>query len=171
MTDKSSFFVGGERGIRSCFLLNILNLIFCNVSQKASVTVLKTTHRVVLLTAFESLYYILLIKRKKTPRGCLSFYGGERGIRTLGTVLAFTRFPVVRLRPAQPSLQVDFNIISHLFLKIKCFFQKNQNIYQKYFDLSNYPYFNFNSLLYASIKTITDTVFSTISVIILLIFN
>ena len=31
-------------------------------------------------------------------------YGGERGIRTLGTVLAFTRFPVVRLRPAQPSL-------------------------------------------------------------------
>ena len=32
--------------------------------------------------------------------------GGERGIRTLGTVLAFTRFPVVRLRPAQPSLRV-----------------------------------------------------------------
>ena len=40
------------------------------------------------------------------------FVGGERGIRTLGTVLAFTRFPVVRLRPAQPSLQIDFNIIS-----------------------------------------------------------
>ena len=33
------------------------------------------------------------------------FYGGESEIRTHGTVLAFTRFPVVRLRPAQPSLQ------------------------------------------------------------------
>ena len=39
--------------------------------------------------------------------------GGERGIRTLGTVLAFTRFPIVRLRPAQPSLHLlDFYIIS-----------------------------------------------------------
>ena len=52
---------------------------------------------------------------------CVLFSGGERGIRTLGTVLAFTRFPVVRLRPAQPSLQIDFLIISHLFLKIKSF--------------------------------------------------
>ena len=34
-----------------------------------------------------------------------SFFGGERGIRTLGRVLAVTRFPVVRLRPAQPSLR------------------------------------------------------------------
>ena len=33
------------------------------------------------------------------------FVGGESEIRTHGTVLAFTRFPVVRLRPAQPSLQ------------------------------------------------------------------
>ena len=32
------------------------------------------------------------------------FVGGEREIRTLGTVLAVTRFPIVRLRPAQPSL-------------------------------------------------------------------
>ena len=35
-------------------------------------------------------------------------FGGERGIRTLGTVLGYTRFPVVRLRPAQPSLQLYF---------------------------------------------------------------
>ena len=34
------------------------------------------------------------------------FVGGERGIRTLGRVLADTRFPVVRLRPAQPSLHL-----------------------------------------------------------------
>ena len=32
--------------------------------------------------------------------------GGESEIRTHGTVLAFTRFPVVRLRPAQPSLRL-----------------------------------------------------------------
>ena len=30
--------------------------------------------------------------------------GGEKGIRTLVGVSAQTRFPVVRLRPAQPSL-------------------------------------------------------------------
>ncbi len=34
------------------------------------------------------------------------FCGGERGIRTLGTVLAFTRFPIVRLRPAQPTVHI-----------------------------------------------------------------
>ncbi len=33
-------------------------------------------------------------------------HGGERGIRTLDGVLAHTRFPVVRLRPTQPSLQI-----------------------------------------------------------------
>ena len=32
--------------------------------------------------------------------------GGKGGIRTLGRVLADTRFPVVRLRPAQPSLHL-----------------------------------------------------------------
>ena len=37
---------------------------------------------------------------------CVLFSGGERGIRTLGRVLADTRFPVVRLRPAQPSLHL-----------------------------------------------------------------
>ena len=36
----------------------------------------------------------------------LATSGGERGIRTLGRVLAYTRFPVVRLRPAQPSLHI-----------------------------------------------------------------
>ena len=46
------------------------------------------------------------------------FFGGERGIRTLGTVLAFTRFPIVRLRPAQPSLHLlDFYIISQKYKK------------------------------------------------------
>ena len=30
--------------------------------------------------------------------------GGQRGIRTLDTLLTYTRVPVVRLRPAQPSV-------------------------------------------------------------------
>ena len=32
--------------------------------------------------------------------------GGQRGIRTLDTLLTYTRVPVVRLRPAQPSVQM-----------------------------------------------------------------
>ena len=69
----------------------------------------------------------------------LSFYGGEREIRTLGTVLAFTRFPVVRLRPAQPSLHIDPVIISYRFSKIKSFLKiflfslKNICFLEKYF--------------------------------------
>ena len=31
--------------------------------------------------------------------------GGQRGIRTLDTLLTYTRVPVVRLRPAQPSVR------------------------------------------------------------------
>ena len=53
--------------------------------------------------------------KQKQHRYCGAAFvcGGERGIRTLGTVLAFTRFPIVRLRPAQPSLHLlDFYIIS-----------------------------------------------------------
>gem|GEM_PF-6393057 len=40
----------------------------------------------------------------KKNRGEFAFVpnGGKGGIRTLGGVLAHTRFPVVRLRPAQP---------------------------------------------------------------------
>ena len=51
------------------------------------------------------------------------FVGGERGIRTLGTGLPHTRFPVVRLRPAQPSLHADQYIIPQLVLFVKRFFK------------------------------------------------
>ena len=34
-------------------------------------------------------------------------FGGERGIRTLETLSTPTRFPIVRLRPAQPSLHCE----------------------------------------------------------------
>ena len=44
-------------------------------------------------------------KQKATAFAVAFCFGGERGIRTLERVLAVTRFPIVRLRPAQPSLQ------------------------------------------------------------------
>ena len=53
---------------------------------------------------------------------CSFCIGGEREIRTLGTGLPHTRFPVVRLRPAQPSLHADSNIIPQLLWFVKCFF-------------------------------------------------
>ena len=43
-------------------------------------------------------------KRKRTPYGVLFLFGGEEGIRTLDTLTTYTRFPIVRLRPAQPPL-------------------------------------------------------------------
>ena len=52
---------------------------------------------------------------------CSVFVGGEREIRTLGTGLPHTRFPVVRLRPAQPSLRADFGIILLFCLFVKNF--------------------------------------------------
>ena len=39
--------------------------------------------------------------------------GGEKGIRTLDTFMGYTRFPIVRLRPAQPSLQVSDSVLRH----------------------------------------------------------
>ncbi len=46
----------------------------------------------------------ILKKIVGAKRTLLRRRGGERGIRTLERVLAVTRFPIVRLRPAQPSL-------------------------------------------------------------------
>ena len=69
-------------------------------------------------------------KRTFVGRQKCVFYGGEREIRTLGTVLAFTRFPVVRLRPAQPSLHIDLTIISQERIKIKSFLKKSLKISQ-----------------------------------------
>ena len=51
-------------------------------------------------------------KQKHPTKSGVFCFGGKRGIRTLGTVLAFTRFPVVRLRPAQPSFHIKFKRFS-----------------------------------------------------------
>ena len=60
-------------------------------------------------------------ERTGTPKWTFLFFGGEKGIRTLETVLGFTRFPVVRLRPTRPSLQ-DHYIITDVYAKVKIFF-------------------------------------------------
>ena len=54
---------------------------------------------------------------------CVLFSGGEREIRTLGRVLAYTRFPVVRLRPTQPSLR-GLEYYTTAFRKNQAFFEK-----------------------------------------------
>ena len=36
-----------------------------------------------------------------------AIYGGQGGIRTLDTLLTYTRVPVVRLRPAQPPVHIS----------------------------------------------------------------
>ena len=67
---------------------------------------LKTLHRRVFTrrtdmgTGFRIPFYPF--RNKKGHPMDVLFYGGKGGIRTLERVLAVTRFPVVRLRPAQP---------------------------------------------------------------------
>ena len=70
--------------------------------------------------------------KRKTRRHNLRVFGGKRGIRTLGAFIGHTRFPVVRLRPAQPSFHTwlsashpiaeCFIIISRVFAKVKHYF-------------------------------------------------
>ena len=59
---------------------------------------------------------------KKEPLGLL-FCGGESGIRTHGTLVTYTRFPIVLLRPARTSLHLfsysvaaDFIFLRRLFI-------------------------------------------------------
>ena len=58
-------------------------------------------------------------ERKEKHRGYTIFIvstvfseSGKRGIRTLGALLTHTRFPVVRLRPAQPSFRMVSAVIA-----------------------------------------------------------
>ena len=48
----------------------------------------------------------------------VSSYGGEGGIRTRETLLTPTRFPVVRLRPAQPPLHSADSVFHKISLNI-----------------------------------------------------
>ena len=60
-------------------------------------------------------------------------FGGERGIRTLERVLAVTRFPVVRLRPAQPPFHVTFP--AYVGYSIR-FLRSRVTVYHKYFGIA-----------------------------------
>ena len=64
-------------------------------------------------------YYTL--DKKTHHESGVFFHGGEKGIRTPEWVLAITRFPIVRLRPAQPSLQAHISIYCYAFF-VKAFF-------------------------------------------------
>ena len=48
--------------------------------------------------------------KKESPLLWRLFFGGKRGIRTLGAFIGHTRFPVVRLRPAQPSFHRCYSL-------------------------------------------------------------
>ena len=52
------------------------------------------------LLRITAVYCCIITKGRRATSFC---YGGKTGIRTLEAVLALTRFPVVRLRPTQPS--------------------------------------------------------------------
>ena len=63
--------------------------------------------------------------------------GGERGIRTLERVLAVTRFPIVRLRPTQPSL----HLIHLSFLRAS---HSDKVYYSRFFPTVNRFFQNFS---------------------------
>ena len=52
----------------------------------------------------DDFFFFAAGKKETGAKRTLLRRGGERGIPTLERVLAVTRFPIVRLRPAQPSL-------------------------------------------------------------------
>ena len=109
------FRVGGERGIAA---LRCKSAVLAAGPLRTSP--LKTLPRSVFLTRLTlsgSNPPLITTKTKETPRGCLFRFGGERGIRTPERVLAVTRFPVVRLRPAQPSLRAVPNLILSVYIR------------------------------------------------------
>ena len=64
--------------------------------------------------------------KKESPQKWRLFFGGKRGIRTLGAFIGHTRFPVVRLRPAQPSLRgayLSYRKTGHLSRESTVFFR------------------------------------------------
>ena len=71
-------------------------------------------------------------------------FGGERGIRTLETLLTPTRFPIVRLRPAQPSLQIysvkhRLNSITNIMTRGQHFFRIFANLWWAFRDSNPGP--------------------------------
>ena len=119
---RDSFLIFARRF--GCYLLLRRAKIFGHRSQNNTPCCFENCVRILLLYS--------AIKQEHPLLRMLLFYGGERGIRTLGTVLAFTRFPVVRLRPAQPSLRTAqhwYDIINRSICQYV--FEKNINFLLK----------------------------------------
>ena len=68
--------------------------------------------------------------KKSRAIALLLLRGGEREIRNLVGVLAQTRFPVVRLRPAQPSLHIQFAVFNRTSILYHTFFYLSSNIFR-----------------------------------------
>ena len=59
-------------------------------------------------------------------------FGGKRGIRTLGAFIGHTRFPVVRLRPAQPSFHRCYSLRT-LNLQVLYYYSTSQKKVNTFF--------------------------------------
>ena len=119
-----SNFFGGEKEILNSRKRNVLLSLFSSF---------RLRHRVSAFGRQLEEFFIVgsSSQTKKHPIGCFLVCGGEKEIRTLVGVLAQTRFPVVRLRPTQPSLHARLGYyttkphqMSSPFLKVFFFFSK-----------------------------------------------
>ena len=75
---------------------------------------------------------------KKRTLYSVRFFGGKRGIRTLGAFMGHTRFPVVRLRPAQPSFH-RWDLLCTSVLTVLIYYNRAKMICQHLFS----SFFNF----------------------------
>ena len=77
------------------------------------------------------LHLLSMTEKRKEPKAriCLGLSsGGEKGIRTLEALSTLTRFPIVRLRPAQPPLR---KALDHYNEKRRKCQEKNQKTLAK----------------------------------------
>lgn len=84
-------------------------------------------------------------KRQSSFENC-RFYGGEKGIRTLEALSTLTRFPIVRLRPAQPPLR---KALDHYNEKRRKCQEKNQKTLAK----KNYRWYTVENALIERVET------------------
>ena len=89
------FFLAEREGFIRHFLCLTLRAALCAV-QNAFVAFCRTGW---FNRGFKSLYAIIYNKGSQIHETLLLFFGGEGGIRTLGTGLPYTHFPGVLLRP------------------------------------------------------------------------
>ena len=124
VSKRIPFFIGGEKGsvYHACCSLTVALQQYPTHNCLAKNSLLNCFLHLRTPSAFES--PSCSTEQKKVSKRIPFFIGGEKGLRTPEWVLAITRFPIVRLRPAQPSLQACISIYARfdfvkLFLNIK----------------------------------------------------